>query len=253
VKYALVGYGRMGRAIEQIADGRGHQRVSIIDPESSVKEAHATLSEEALRGVEIAFEFTRPGVAEANVAALLDAGVGVVSGTTGWDPGCDRIRRAAEGSRAGMVAAPNFSLGMNLFYTLVRDAGRMMGAVGGYEPFIVETHHRGKRDAPSGTARNLARLMQEMGGWPVHEGDPGGDGVASGTIHVASVRSGFEPGTHTVGFDGEHDVVSLRHRARGRGGFSLGAVLAGEWIVGRRGAHDFQEVLDDLLNKGERR
>jgi 4-hydroxy-tetrahydrodipicolinate reductase len=240
----------MGRAIDRIADQRGHERVSIVDPDLDAANAHTGLDPEALRGVEVAFEFTHPGVAEANVATLLEAGVDVVCGTTGWDTASERIRRAAEGSRAGMVVAPNFSLGMNLFYTLVGDASRRIGAVGGYEPFLVETHHRGKRDAPSGTARNLARLMQETGGWDVHIGEPESDGLPTGTIHVASVRSGFEPGTHTVGFDGEHDVVSLRHRARGRGGFSLGAVLAGEWIVGRRGAHDFQEVLDDLLKKG---
>jgi 4-hydroxy-tetrahydrodipicolinate reductase len=251
VRYALVGYGRMGRAIDGIAGGRGHERVSIIDPGLGADGAHSGIDDDALEDVEVAFEFTHPEAAEANVVALLEAGVAVVCGTTGWDANSERVGHAVEGSKAGVVVAPNFSPGMNLFYALVREASRMMGTIGGYEPFVVETHHRAKRDAPSGTARNLADIMQNAGGWDIHVGDPRGDALPRSTVHVASVRAGFEPGTHTVGFDGEHDVVSLRHRARGRGGFSLGAVLAAEWIVGRRGAHDFEEVLDDLLNKGD--
>lgn len=249
MRYALIGYGRMGRAIDEAATAAGHGRVVAIDPESRDDAVRPAIEPGLLTGVDVAFEFTHPGAAESNVAALLDHGVAVVCGTTGWDAAGDAVRAAAERSEAGAVIAPNFSVGMNLFYSLVRESSRMFGAVGGYEPVVVEDHHRGKRDAPSGTATRLADIMREETDWRTHAGNPQG-ALAPGTIHVASVRSGFEPGTHTVGFDGAHEVVSLTHRARGRGGFAHGAVLAGEWIVGRRGVHGFDAVLEDLLKKG---
>ena len=249
MRYALVGYGRMGRAIDEVAAASGHVRVVVIDPESSDEGVRRTIEPRALDGVDVAFEFTHPGAAESNVAVLLDANVAVVCGTTGWDTSGPVVSAAAQDSEAGAVIAPNFSVGMNLFYALVRESSRMFGAVGGYEPIVFENHHRGKRDAPSGTATRLAHIMQEETDWGVHVGNPD-NALAPGMIHVASVRSGSEPGTHTVGFDGEHDVVSLTHRARGRGGFASGAVVAAEWIVGRRGLHGFDAVLEDLLKKG---
>jgi len=253
MNYALVGWGRMGQAIDSVAKDRGHQRIAVIDPELEGDGICNSLDAADLSGAEVAFEFTHPGAAESNVVGLLEAGVAVVCGTTGWNVGSEKLQQAAKTSKAGAVIAPNFSLGMNMFYAVVRDASRMVGAVGSYEPCIVETHHRGKRDAPSGTARELARLMSETGGWSVHVGDPDDRPIPSGTIHVASVRAGFEPGSHTVSFDGEHDSMHLTHHARGRGGFALGSVLAGEWVVGRRGVHAFDSVLDALLKEGGQR
>jgi 4-hydroxy-tetrahydrodipicolinate reductase len=254
MRYALVGYGKMGREIEIAARSRGHRLVSVFDPAAKGASSRPRIGRKALAGAEVAFEFSVPAAAEANVIALLEAGVAVVGGTTGWDAGAPSVARAARRGGAGAVLAPNFSVGMALFSELVGEAARRFAAAGSYDPYVTESHHRAKKDAPSGTARKLARVIAAAGSAPVEivEGNPEG-AIGPGTVHVASVRAGHEPGTHTVGFDGPQDVVTLTHRARGRGALAAGAVLAAEWILARRGVHGFEEVVRDLLRKGGRR
>jgi len=243
VRYALVGHGRMGRAIETAAADRGHQRVASVDS------ADVAIDAASLAGAEVAFEFTRPEAAASNVLALLAAGVGVICGTTGWSP--DRaIDRSAGAAAGGLIVAPNFSIGVNLFFRMTRQAGRMLAAAGIHQPFVSEMHHRGKLDAPSGTARRLAEILIEedprLGG--MLAGNPDGP-LPPDMLQVVSVRAGGEPGTHTVGFDGEQDRIVLQHSARSRAGFALGAVIGAEWIRDKQGMHGFDEVLDDLLRR----
>jgi 4-hydroxy-tetrahydrodipicolinate reductase len=255
VQFALVGYGRMGRAIEGVARERGHELVAVVDPEGGETPSGVRRSELGdLAPATVAFEFTGPSSAESNVIALLGAGVAVVSGSTGWEAASAALCRAVKAAGVGAVVAPNFSVGMNLFYAVVEQAARLAGASGLYEPFVVETHHRGKLDAPSGTAARLAELLREAAPSysSIQVGCPAEGAVSSGTIHLASVRAGHEPGRHTVGFDGVHDSITLTHAARGRGGFALGAVLAAEWIAERRGLHGFDEVVRDLVEGGDR-
>jgi len=252
--YALVGYGKMGRAIDAAASARGHRRRAIVDRAGRGRGVARTLDWATLRGVEVAFEFTEPASARDHVTALLRRGIGVVCGTTGWDASDPEIRRAARGARAGAVIAPNFSVGMNLFYAAVEETARRYLAVGGYDPWVAEWHHRTKRDAPSGTAGRVAAIVAAAapGGAAVHAGPPD-DVLPPGSVHLVAVRAGHEPGRHVVGFDGPFDAVTLTHAARGRDGFAVGAVLAAEWLAGRRGVHDFGDVLKDLLrrNKGK--
>ncbi len=252
MKYALVGYGRMGREIEAEASGRGHRLVAVLDPGMPHPLAVDAVRRGGPRGAEVAFEFTAPAEAERNVVSLLGAGVAVVCGTTGWNAGGTPVRRAARRSSAGAVIAPNFSVGMNLFYRVVSEAARLYGRAGAYDPFVVERHHRGKKDALSGTALRLAQVVAAAGRREIRAGGPEGP-VPPGAVHVVGVRAGHEPGLHDVGFDGEHDTVTLTHRARGRSGFAHGAVLAAEWVRGRRGLHSFDDVLDHLLTKGGKR
>ncbi len=251
MRFAVVGFGRMGREVAAAAERRGHELTAIVDPTFDGPLAHARIGRTAPGGAEIAFEFTSPTEAERNVIALLRCGVSVVCGSTGWDPTSRRLEDAVRLAKGGLVVAPNFSIGMHLFSMIVSEAARLFGAAGLHDPWVLETHHRGKVDAPSGTARLLARLILTADGrfTSVQEGNPEGP-IAPGALHVASVRAGHEPGTHCVGFDGEHDAVTLSHRTRGRSGLALGAVLAAEWLVGRRGRHGFGEVVGDLLHAG---
>jgi 4-hydroxy-tetrahydrodipicolinate reductase len=248
MKYALIGYGKMGRAIEGAAAIRGHTLGAVVDRAARGRRVARTIGEASWRGVTVAFEFTEPDAAKDHVVALLRRGVGVVCGTTGWDASDAAVRRAARASAAGAVIAPNFSVGMNLFYAAVADAARRYLAVGGYDPWIAEWHHRAKADAPSGTARHLAAIVVGVspGGATVREGLSAA-AIAPGDVHVAAVRAGHQPGRHLVGFDGPHDAVTLEHAAHGREGFASGAVLAAEWLHGRRGLHGFEKVLDDLV------
>jgi 4-hydroxy-tetrahydrodipicolinate reductase len=250
LKVAIVGYGRMGQEIEAAADARGHAVVRVVDPSERGRRVRRTIDPQDLRGIEAAFEFTGPESAEANVIALLQAGVPVVCGTTGWDSSSSTLRKAVRASKAGAVIAPNFSVGMNLFHEVVRDAARRFGATDQYDPYVVEAHHRGKADAPSGTARWLGEVVvdEDPRRWTLQIGN-----MPPGTVHLVSIRAGHEQGTHTVGFDGENEVVTLTHRTRGRAGFAAGAVLAAEWLQGRRGLHGFERVLADVYPRGGRR
>ena len=148
----------------------------------------------------------------------------------------------------GIVVAPNFSLGVQLFFRLVRQASRLLAAGALFEPFVVESHHRGKRDAPSGTARRLCQILLDTdpGLTEIVEGNPEGR-LPAGVLQVSSVRAGAEPGSHLVGFDGEHERIELQHRARGRSGFALGAVLAAEWLRGHRGMVELDDLVDRYL------
>jgi len=233
----------MGREIDEQARARGHDAVAVAD-EPGPDEA---LAVEPLADAEVVFEFSTGAAAEANVLALLRAGLAVVCGTTGWRAS-EAVGAAARDSGAGLIIAPNFSVGMNLFYRLTRQAAHLFGAPGLHEPFVRESHHRAKRDMPSGTAQRLAEILVECD--PRLERSHAGNVDAPlprNVLHVTSVRAGSEPGTHVVGFDGAHDLITLRHCARSRAGFALGAVLAGEWIRDNPGLHDFDEVIDDLL------
>ena len=250
MNYALVGCGRMGSAVDEQARRRGHTRVASIDLASRGRLSEASVDRASLGGAEVAFEFTTAEAAEANLLALVGAGIPVVCGTTGWRP-TSALGQAIERSGVGVVLAPNFSVGVDLFFRIVREAAERIARLGLHRPFVFEMHHAGKRDAPSGTARHLAALLREVdpGLRTVVEGNPDG-ALPAGALHVASLRAGHEPGTHTVGFDGEYDRITLTHSATGRAGFALGAVLAAEWIVGRRGLHRFGDVVDALLEEG---
>jgi len=253
MNFALVGFGKMGRAIDGLATGRGHRRVAIIDPVAREAAAPSVAGTGVLEGADVVFEFTEPGSAEANVAEALQAGVAVVCGSTGWTLS-SRVERLLEQGPAGAVIAPNFSVGMNLFYRLIREASRLYGTPGLHQPYLIEKHHRAKRDAPSGTAIRLAEIVVENDRRieRIHEGNPV-EPLPDGTLQVVSVRAGGATGTHTVGYEGQFDCVTLTHAARSREGFALGAVLAAEYVVGRSGLHDFDAVLEQLLDRADGR
>jgi 4-hydroxy-tetrahydrodipicolinate reductase len=232
MRYALVGYGKMGHAIEAEASARDHTPALIVDPTARGRRIARSIDDASWRGVAVAFEFTRGDAAKDNVIALLNRGVAVVCGTTGWDALDPAVRKAARTSAKGCVIAPNFSVGMSLFYAAVEQAARGYLAIDGYDPWVAEWHHKRKADAPSGTARRLAEVIEAAGGVDVP---------------VAAVRAGHEPGRHLVGFDGPDDAVTLEHVARGRAGFARGAVLAAEWIRQRKGIHGFGDVVVDLV------
>jgi len=254
MKFALVGYGKMGRAVEAAALSQGYTLGPIVDRSGRNRRVVRTIGEASWRGVGVAFEFTEPGVAKDHVVELLRRGIPVVCGTTGWDAEDATVRRAARASTAGAVIAPNFSIGMGLFYAAVADAARRYLMVGGYDPWVAEWHHRGKADAPSGTARRLAALVAGAGpaGASVCSGLPVAP-IAPGDVHVVAIRAGSQSGRHLVGFDGPHDAVTFEHVARGREGFADGALRAAAWLRGRRGLHGFDEVLDDLVRGQQRR
>ena len=244
MKIALVGYGRMGKAIEKVATARGHDVVAKIDPNLST----SILNCPALVEAEVAVEFSTPETAPVNIRQLATKGIQIVSGTTGWYEALDKTTEAVEASGTGLIYAPNFSLGVHILMELARVAGRMSHLVKGYETTVHESHHKYKLDTPSGTAISLADALLEQipskTGWVL--GFSPGKSDAE-TIHITSEREGENPGRHVIDLKSEHDHIEIAHQAHSRDGFALGAVLAAEWICRKVGIF----TLNDMFTEQE--
>jgi 4-hydroxy-tetrahydrodipicolinate reductase len=228
MRFGIVGAGKMGGEIEAMAGRRGHDVVWKLD--SRANASAAGLTPERLSQADVVFEFTNPSAAPPNLNALAHAGATVVCGTTGWDHHLLKITEAFHAGGGALVHAANFSVGVRHFFELAKVAAALYPPAG-YAPFLVEEHHAEKRDAPSGTARKIARIVEEGSG----EKPP-----------ISSVRAGTIPGTHRLVFESTEDEVELVHRARGRAGFAKGAVWAAERIAGRRGVFEFGELLSEV-------
>jgi 4-hydroxy-tetrahydrodipicolinate reductase len=231
VKLALFGHGQMAHVFEARARDAGHDIGAVITSRNAADAARL------LTGHAVAIDFSVPAAVPVHVQAAVAAGVPLVEGTTGWSGEESHVRRLVEEGGGALIYGPNFSIGVNLFYRVVASAARVLRGAPGYDPFIEEAHHAQKRDAPSGTARALEAIVAAgLGGRPVP---------------VTSTRAGHIPGTHRVGFDSAADEILLVHTARSRAGFAEGALLAAQWIVGRRGVYAFGDVLDDILGTRE--
>ena len=219
MKLLLVGYGKMGRLVEQLAPEHGCEVAGRIDVGSGDWFAPA----------DVAVDFSTAEALRDNFRQYVDRGLPVVIGTTGWSAHEAELRRNAEAAGLGVVAAANFSIGVNLFQLMVAEAARLMQAHEQYGAWIHEAHHAAKRDAPSGTALVLRDIMVGAS--------------YKRPIDMSSTRAGAIPGTHTIGFDGASDTIELTHTARDRRGFAAGALLAARWLEGRRGWFTMQDVL----------
>jgi 4-hydroxy-tetrahydrodipicolinate reductase len=237
MRVAVIGHGRMGREVEAALLERGHEPVIVA---KSAGFPHLC---------PVGIDFTQSGAVLANTRRALEAGARYVVGTTGWSDAEGEVRALVTASGGGLVHAANFSLGVNLFYQVVRHAAELIAHFPDYDPYVLERHHRQKKDAPSGTAKVLAGYVaQAMGGRRKPESQLTGMlPLEADRFHVASVRAGGIIGEHTVGFDSGGDEILLEHRARNRRGFALGAVLAAEWIAPRTGYYSFEEVVADLV------
>jgi len=243
VKITLVGYGRMGHAIEAIALERGHEISARVDLDDEPDYEGRTAGD-------VAIEFTHAEAVVENVRRIAAAGMDLVVGTTGWYGRLDEVRATVERAGTGLVYAPNFSVGVHVLFRVAAHLGRLVGRLDEYDVHVQEAHHRHKVDHPSGTARYLAELLVDsIGGkerWA--EGPP--EGAADpGTLWVSTIRAGEVPGTHVVAAEGPDDRIELRHEARGRAGFARGAVAAAEWIRGRSGVFTVNDMLADLFGE----
>ncbi len=230
MKLALIGFGVMGQLVAAQACKAGDEVGVVIatkDGELDVEQLA-----EKLRGHDVAIDFSVGEAVIRNIEACARARVCLVEGTTGWKQHEERVQEIVNEHSGALVYGANFSIGVNLFYRITKQAAALFAAVEGYSPFIEEAHHNRKRDAPSGTALKLRQVMKEQLGED---------------IPTASTRAGFIPGTHRVGFDSEADQVLLTHTARSRQGFASGALLAAHWIVGRKGVFEFEDVIEEIL------
>lgn len=237
MKIGLFGYGKMGKAIERIAEAQGHEITWRISRENRTE-----YTPERLREADVIIEFTRPESAFSNVMACLEAGVPVVCGTTGWAAQLpDAQAFCQKNERAALLWASNFSIGVNLFFALNRSLARLMNTRPEYEPSMTEIHHIHKLDAPSGTAITLAEgILAELdrkNSWTL------APETAADALLIEAIREGEVPGTHSVRWQSEVDEISIQHRAFSRDGFAAGAVLAATWLAARHGFFTMQDVL----------
>lgn len=227
MKIALVGCGKMGRMVEAAAQRRGITVVARFTREQPLRADEG--ARQTLREAPVLVDFSTPAAVLDNIRAAAGLSLNIVVGTTGWHHHLEEARQAVAKNNTGLVYGSNFSLGVNLFYQLVERAAQLFSAFDQYEAFIQEAHHKFKKDAPSGTALVLQKLLAEK--------------YAPREVPVASTRAGHIPGTHTVSFDSPVDTISLEHVARNREGFAEGALLAAQWIAGRKGFYEFRELL----------
>ena len=219
LQLAIVGYGKMGRLLDQLAPEYGFTVTARVD----------VGREEALAGADVAVEFSVPSAVLGNIQKVAALGIPVVVGTTAWGAQLAEAKALIEANHGALVWSPNFSVGVNIFTRLVSEAARLFANEKEYGAWAWEIHHITKKDAPSGTLVQLVDRMKAAG-FPRQ-------------IDASSSRAGAHPGTHEVGFDSVADTVTLRHTARSREGFARGALKAAQWIIGRKGFYEFSDVL----------
>lgn len=225
---ALIGYGKMGKTIEQIAINRGHKIVAIIDINNQ-----KDFESEKFKSADVAIEFTTPATAFSNYMKCFAAGVAVVSGTTGWLSHLDEVKALCQNEEKTFFYASNFSIGVNIFFALNKYLARIMNNFPAYDVSITETHHVHKLDAPSGTAITLAEgiidNIDRKESWKLETAGQPSD------IKIHAIREGEVPGIHEITYESDADIISIKHDAKNRRGLALGAVLAAEFTAGKKG------------------
>lgn len=226
MRFVLLGAGKTGALVAEVATMRGHT-VEIIEVDENKK--GSALNRQRLAGVDAVIDFTTPDSVMSNIEATIHAGANMIVGTTGWYSEMPHVRNLVERAHTGFVWASNFSIGVNLFFAIVREGAKALKY--GYEGRITETHHIHKLDAPSGTAASLAKALEQFG---------------AKKVPIESRREGEVVGIHSIELMSPADKITLTHDAHNRRGFAEGAVRAAEWVKGKRGFYEFQEVFSEL-------
>ncbi len=243
IKLAIIGYGQMGKLIEQLAPKYNFEVISIIDPLLGNE-----ISGETLSGAEVCVDFTTPDTAFTNIQKICELGKNMVVGTTGWLDKLEAVQQLVQQNKIGMVYGSNFSLGMNLFFQMVNSATKLMNKIENYDVFGLEFHHKKKKDSPSGTAKILSDIvLKNTDNKTSAQFEKLDRKIEKNEFHFGSVRAGNIPGTHLIGFDSAADTIELKHTARNREGLALGALKAAEWIAQRNGLYNFSEHFSEII------
>jgi len=244
---ALIGYGKMGHEVEQLALSKGHRIVARCDP-ASRGQAHVAISQEVLQDADVCIEFTHPQAVLENIRKIAALKKPLVVGTTGWYERLSEAESIVKQNGIGLVYAPNFSLGVNLFYQIAEKAAELFNHFDEYDVFGSEIHHRQKVDSPSGTAKKLSEIvLKKFTRKKRVISQPLSRAITAEELHLVSIRAGQFPGIHSLTFDSPADTIELTHSVRSRSGFAAGALLAAEWIISRQGFFTFEQVLTDYL------
>lgn len=238
----------MGKEVEKAALKKNYSISQKIDPQA--KGADVTeITEHSLSQADVCIEFTHPGSVLENIKKVVDIGVPIVVGTTKWFNHLKEVEGLVKRKNGSLIYAPNFSLGMNIFFKICEAAAAVMNNFSDYDIGGMESHHNRKADAPSGTARKLSQILIDK---IERKKKPmfylGDRKIQPDELHFSSLRTGSIPGTHQIVFDSEPDTITLTHSARSRQGFAVGALTAAEWIVNKKGMYSFDEMMNELIN-----
>ena len=228
---AIIGYGKMGHEIERAAKSKGIKVASIIDS-NDANAGHKEINAKSMQDVDVCIDFTSPDAAMSNIKQISKFKKNIVIGTTGWYGNINEARKIVKNNNIGLVYAPNFSIGVNIFFKVIENAAKIINKIEEYDIYGYEMHHNKKIDSPSGTAKAIGKILID-------------NIKRKKEINFASVRAGSIPGTHVVGFDSSADTIELKHTARSREGFALGALMAAKWINGKKGFY----TIDDMMSK----
>ena len=236
----------MGKEIERIAQIRGISIASIIDP--NTKDApFDEINKESMKDVDVCIDFTMPEAAVENIRKAAKFKKNIVMATTGWYTRMDEVKKIVKEAGIGFIWSGNFSLGVNIFFRIIENAARIMNNADMYDLFAYEIHHNQKKDSPSGTAKSIEKiLLDNIKRKKKIVEDKLDRKINADELHFASVRGGDIPGTHVVGFDSTADTIELKHTARSREGFALGAIMAAQWLKGKKGFFTIEDMMKDI-------
>lgn len=244
----LVGYGRMGKAVEEAAVQRGHTITAKVDPMADGPQTFRELTPEILGQADAVIEFALPQGIETNTRLYAECGIPAVIGTTGWEAERETVASLVREKNAAVLWGHNFSVGAHLLFKLTAEAAQLIENLPDYDIMVHEIHHKMKKDSPSGTALTLAeKILQNNRRKSVIQTGTPNRAILPEELHVVGIRGGSVPGVHTVTIDGPHDTIELTHTARNRCGFAVGSVMAAEWLKDKKGFFRVEDFIDDLF------
>ena len=246
---SIIGYGKMGHEVEKTAKLKGINVASIVDPTDN-NATDKEVNEKSMRNVEVCIDFTNPNSVLNNVQKISKFKKNIVVGTTGWYDKLEEARGIVNKNKIGFIYAANFSIGVNIFFRIIENASKIINRFEDYDTYGYELHHNKKIDSPSGTAKTLGEILikniKRKNKLLFEKIDRK---IEPNEIHFASMRAGFIPGIHVVGFDSSADTIELKHTARNREGFALGALMAAEWIKDKKGFYSVDDMLNEKISQ----
>ena len=243
---AIIGYGKMGHEIAKAAEAKGIS-ARTIDP-NAVGADFREINEESMRNADVCVDFSHPNAVIGNIEKAAKFKKNIVVGTTGWYVSMDKVKRIVKDSGIGLIWSGNFSIGVNAYFKIIEQAAKIMNNINDYDVFVHEFHHSQKADSPSGTAVMIGKIIMEnikRKNKVVTEELK--RKIEPNELHISSTRAGSIPGTHIVGFDSAADTIELKHTARSRQGFAVGAVMAAEWINNKKGFYDINDLMKQII------
>lgn len=242
---AIIGYGKMGHEIEKIAKAKGIT-LKTIDPNDNAD--YKEINDESMKDIDVCVDFTHPDSVVENIEKISKFKKNIVVGTTGWYDKTEEVKKVIENAGTGLIWSGNFSVGVNVYFKIIENAAKIIDKLDDYDVFVHEFHHNQKADSPSGTAVMLGKILTDnIARKSKVVTEELKRKIEPAELHVSSTRSGTIPGTHIVGFDSVADTIELKHTARSRQGFALGAVMAAEWLQGKKGFYDIDDMMKSIV------